>query len=141
MDSKKKFELNNNDEFLKKKINSKKNYNKDTFKETTIDSFDTSYKGINNNKRLNLSQTIQIGTLNTIDEKYDKYKNLENPFTIPDIPISPSKERRSKIIHRINQERMTYQSKSVDNAFYNKKKFKKRNSHLSGNLFDDNSDF
>lgn len=110
-------------------------------KETTIDTIET-YRGINNSKKLNLSQSIQTGTLNTIDEKYDKYQNLENPFTIPDIPISPTKERRRKIIHRINTERMKNQSKSVDNTSlnHNKIKFKKRNSHLVNNLFRDDSD-
>ena len=109
-------------------------------KDTTIDSIENSYKAINNNKKLNLSESIQIGTLNTIDEKYDKYKNLENPFTTPDIPISPTKERRTRIIHRINKERMTHQSKSVDNSTHNKNIFKKRNSHLINNIFVDDSE-
>ena len=84
-----------------------------------------------------MSQSLQIGTLNTIEEKYDKYKNLENPFTIPDIPISPTRARRSRIIHKINKVRMGYQSKSVDSTVYNKKIQSKRNSHLNKNLFVD----
>ena len=102
---------------------------------------ETSYKALNINKKLNLSQSIQIGTLNTINEKYDKYKNLENPFTTPDIPISPTKERRIRIIHRINKQRMTHQSKSVDSSIHSKNILKKRNSHLINNLFVDDSEF
>ena len=62
------------------KRSSKPNNNKDTLKDTTIDSMETSYKALNINKKLNLSQSIQIGTLNTIEEKYDKYKNLEMKY-------------------------------------------------------------
>ena len=137
-----KFEFKINDELFKNKRSSKSNLNsKDINKETTIDSFETSYRHINNNKKsnLNLSQSLQTGTLNTIEEKYYKYKNFENPFTIPDIPISPTKARRSKIINKINKERMSFQSKSVDKAIYNKKILTKSNSHLTKNLFVDDS--
>ena len=106
-----------------------------------MDSIETSYKATNNNKKLNLSQSIQTGTLNSIQDKYDKYKNLENPFTVPDTPINPTEERRTRIIHRINKERMSYQSKSVDNVVRNKKIYKKRSSHLTNDLFDDDSKF
>ena len=129
--------MKNNDSIIRNKRNSKINHNKDTLKDTTIDSNETSYKVINNNKKLNLSQSLQTGALNSIDEKYDKYKNLENPFTIPDIPINPSKERRTRIFHKINKERMTYQSKSVDNSLYDIKMLKRRNSHLKNDLFVD----
>ena len=79
--------------------------------------------------------------MNTIDEKYNKYQNLENPFTTPDIPISPSKERRTRIIHRINKERMTHPSKSVDSTIYDKNVLKKTNNNLINNLFVDDSEF
>ena len=79
--------------------------------------------------------------MNTIDEKYNKYQNLENPFTTPDIPISPAKERRTRIIHRINKERMSHQSKSVDNSVYNKNIPKNRNNNMINNIFVDDSEF
>ena len=79
--------------------------------------------------------------MNTIDEKYNKYQNLENPFTTPDIPISPSKERRTRIIHRINKERMSHQFKSVDNSVYNKNILKNRNNNMINNIFVDDSEF
>ena len=62
---------------------------------------------------------------------------MENPFTIPEIPRNPANERRSKIINRINKERMNRFSKSVDNI---KNKFnynERRNSRLSNHLIDD----
>ena len=56
-----KFEFKINDELFKNKRSSKSNLNsKDINKETTIDSFETSYRHINNNKKsnLNLSQSL-----------------------------------------------------------------------------------
>ena len=84
--------------------NTKSNQNYNAFKDTSIDSMNNSYI-INNH-------------LGTIEEKYYKYKNLENPFTIPDMPKNAAKERRTRIINRINKERMNYHSKSVDNTIY-----------------------
>ena len=123
---------------MKNRRNSNSNNNKETIKDTTLDSLEYSFKKVNNNKTLNLSESQQIGTIISIEEKYDKYKNLENPFTIPDIPKNPAKERRTKIINRINQERLAYQSKSVDNRKFRNKFLVKRNSHLSNDLFADN---
>ena len=123
---------------MKNRRNSNSNNNKETIKDTTLDSLEYSFKKMNNNKTLNLSESQQIGTIYSIEEKYDKYKNLENPFTIPDIPKNPAKERRTKIINRINQERLAYQSKSVDNRKFRNKFLEKRNSHLSNDLFADN---
>ena len=123
---------------MKNRRNSNSNNNKETIKDTTLDSLEYSFKKVNNNKTLNLSESQQIGTIYSIEEKYDKYKNLENPFTIPDIPKNPAKERRTKIINRINQERLAYQSKSVDNRKFRNKFLEKRNSHLSNDLFADN---
>ena len=126
---------------MKSKKNSQSNYNKDTIKDTTIDSMDNSYKFISNNnlqnKTFNISESQQIGTIYTIDEKNDKYKNLENPFTIPEIPRNPANERRTRIIHRINKERMNNYSKSVDNIKYRFEHKPKRKSHLSNHLMDD----
>ena len=136
--SKKLLSLNNED-FSHNKKNSQSNFNKDTIKDTTIDSIENTYKFITNNNPHNktLSESQQIGTIYTLDEKNDKYKNLENPFTIPEIPRNPANERRSKIINRINKERMNRFSKSVDNI---KNKFnynERRNSRLSNHLIDD----
>ena len=50
-------------------------------------------------------------TINSID---DKYKNLENPFTNPEIPRRPEEERRARIFERIRKSQ--YQSKSVDSV-------------------------
>ena len=62
---------------------------------------------------------------------------MENPFTIPEIPKNAAKERRTRIINRINKERMNYHSKSVDNTIYKNKLREKRNSYLENNLFGD----
>ena len=136
--SKKLLSLNNED-FSHNKKNSQSNFNKDTIKDTTIDSIENSYKFTSNNNLHNktLSESQQIGTIYTIDEKNDKYKNLENPFTIPEIPRNPANERRSKIIHRINKERMNHFSKSVDNIKYKFNYNERRNSRLSNHLIDD----
>jgi len=104
--------------------NTKSNQNYNAFKDTSIDSMNNSYI-INNH-------------LGTIEEKYYKFKNLENPFTIPDMPKNAAKERRTRIINRINKERMNYHSKSVDNTIYKNKLQQKRNSYLENNLFGDN---
>ena len=138
--SKKIFNIGDGKIFKNKRNSKKNNNNGDTLKETTtIDSIEYSYK-LNNyhNKRnkLNLSELQQTGTLISTEDKFDKYKKLENPFTIPNIPRNLAKERRSKIIYRINRERMAYQSKSFDNAV-SKNKFKKKNVRLSNKLFAD----
>jgi len=83
-------------------------------------------------------QQVQKFYLKTMDEKYDKYKNLENPFTVPDLPRNAAKERRIRIIKNINKERMQYQSKSVDNISCDNQSIKKRNSHLENNIFEIN---
>ena len=62
---------------------------------------------------------------------------MENPFTIPEIPRNPANERRSKIINRINKERMNHFSKSVDNIKYKFNYNERRNSRLSNHLIDD----
>ena len=113
-----------NDSTQNNQRNTRSNQNYNAYKETSIDSINNSYF-INNN-------------LCSIEEKYYKYKNLENPFTIPEIPKNAAKERRTRIINRINKERMNYHSKSVDNAIYKNKLREKRNSYLENNLFGDN---
>ena len=135
----KKFLSLNNDVEIHNKKNSQSNFNKDTIKDTTLDSIENSYKFISNKNFHNktLSESQQIGTIYTIDEKNDKYKNLENPFTVPEIPKSPTKERRSKIIHRINKERMNRFSKSVDNIKNKVNYNERRNSSLSNHLNND----
>jgi len=78
-----------------------------------------------------------LNNLCTIEEKYYKYKNFENPFTIPEIPKNPAKERRCRIINKINKERMSNHSKSVDNTIYKNKLHIKNHSHLENNLFEE----
>ena len=136
-----------NDSFINNKRSTKINQNYNICKDTTVNSVNNSYiinnnNNYNNNKNLNYPELHQENKiyLETMEEKYDKYKNLENPFTTPDIPINTAKERRTKIINRINKERMNYQSKSVDNFSYKNIFQKKRNSYLENKLFDNDQD-
>ena len=76
----------------------------------------------------------------TIEEKYYKYKNLENPFTIPEIPKNAAKERRTRIINKINKERMSLQSKSVDNVICKNKLHQKRNGYLENIFIEENKE-
>ena len=136
IDSKLTFDLSS-DNLLnanKRNIKSIQNYS------ITTDSMNNSYNMAITNKSLNYPELQQVQKMNfaTIEEKYDKYKNWENPFTIPDMPNNEAKERRIKIIKRINKERMKYQSKSVDSTISKNKFHKKRNSHLENNLFENN---
>ena len=138
MDSRSILELSN-DTIINNNRNSKQNQNYTSFKDTTIDSINNSVK-IHNIKNLNYSELKQVQKLylKTLDEKYDKYKNLENPFTVPDLPRNPAKERRTRIIKKINKERMQYQSKSVDKLSYKNQSNEKRNSHLENNILEIN---
>ncbi len=90
----------------------------DNKKDTSLNSSGNIYKISNNNNIFNNSinnlyeyQQMRNTTINSID---DKYKNLENPFTSPDIPRRPEEERRARIIERIRKSQ--YQSKSVDSV-------------------------
>ena len=96
----------------------------DNKKESTFIS--TNYNYNLNNSSNNYIEYPQLKniSLNTID---DKYKNLENPFTSPEIPKNADEERRSKIIERINKNRINkYKSLSVDSV-RNKKNEKNEN--------------
>ena len=128
-----------NETLINNKRNSKQNQNYTTIKDTTVDSINNSVR-INNDKNLNYPELQQVHGLylKTMDEKYDKYKNLENPFTVPDMPRNVAKERRTRIIKKINKERMQYQSKSVDNISCENQSNKKRNSHLENNILEIN---
>ena len=87
----------------------------DNKKETSLNSSGNIYKITNNNifKNSNIYEYQQMRntTINSID---DKYKNLENPFTNPEIPRRPEEERRARIFERIRKSQ--YQSKSVDSV-------------------------
>ena len=111
------------DSSLNNKKVKKENNNFNILKDTTIDTMNNSCNLLNN--------------LCTIEEKYYKYKNFENPFTIPEIPKNTAKERRCRIINKINKERMSNHSKSVDNAIYKNKLHIKNHSHLENNLFEE----
>ena len=85
----------------------------DNKKESSLNSSGNIYKITNNNIFNNSNiyeyQQMRNTTINSID---DKYKNLENPFTNPEIPRRPEEERRARIFERIRKSQ--YQSKSVD---------------------------
>ena len=137
MNSKDDFALGN-EIILNNKRNPKQNKYCNAFRDTTVDSMNNSYN-INNNKSFNYHE-LQQGdkiTFGNVEEKYDKYKNLENPFTIPELPRNAERERRSRIINKINKERMSYQSKYADIAIYKNNKFIKRNSYLEKDLFEE----
>ena len=87
----------------------------DNKKDTSLNSSGNIYKITNNNIFNNSNiyeyQQMRNTTINSID---DKYKNLENPFTNPEIPRRPEEERRARIFERIRKSQ--YQSKSVDSV-------------------------
>ena len=91
-----------------------KDFALDNKKDVTISSTKNNFNNISNNY-MDHQQLWNI-SLNSID---DKYKNLENPFTSPEIPKNADEERRSKIIKRINLNRISkFKSLSVDNIRY-----------------------
>ena len=114
------------DSSLNNKKVKKENNNFNILKDTTIESMNNSCNLTNN--------------MCTIEEKYYKYKNLENPFTIPEIPKNAAKERRTRIINKINKERMSLQSKSVDNVICKNKLRQKRNSYLENIFIEENKE-
>ena len=87
----------------------------DNKKDTSLNSSGNIYKISNNNIFNNSNiyeyQQMRNTTINSID---DKYKNLENHFTNPEIPRRPEEERRARIFERIRKSQ--YQSKSVDSV-------------------------
>ena len=87
----------------------------DNKKDTSLNSSGNICKITNNNIFNNSNiyeyQQMRNTTINSID---DKYKNLENPFTNPEIPRRPEEERRARIFERIRKSQ--YQSKSVDSV-------------------------
>ena len=115
-----------NDSSLNNRKTKKENNNFNILKDTTIESMNNSCNLTNN--------------MCTIEEKYYKYKNLENPFTIPEIPKNAAKERRTRIINKINKERMSLQSKSVDNVICKNKLRQKRNSYLENIFIEENKE-
>ena len=103
-----------NDSSLNNRKTKKENNNFNILKDTTIESMNNSCNLTNN--------------MCTIEEKYYKYKNLENPFTIPEIPKNAAKER------------MSLQSKSVDNVICKNKLHQKRNSYLENIFIEENKE-
>ena len=105
---------------VNREVKLKQNASEFTFdnkKDTSLNSSGNIYKVSNNNifnnsiNNLYECQQMRNTTINSID---DKYKNLENPFTSPDIPRKPEEERRARIFERIRKSQ--YQSKSVDSV-------------------------
>ena len=114
------------DSSLNNKKVKKENNNFNILKDTTIESMNNSCNLTNN--------------MCTIEEKYYKYKNLENPLTNPEKPKNAAKERRTRIINKINKERMSLQSKSVDNVICKNKLHQKRNSYLENIFIEENKE-
>ena len=117
----------------------------DNKKDISLNSTENNYK-ISNSNNFNTSlnnfeyQQVRNITLNSID---DKYKNLENPFTSPDLPKRPEEERRARIIERMNRDRKKkFQSKSVDSGRnQNISNNYKERLHNTGNVFEKNNIF
>ena len=117
----------------------------DNKKDISLNSTENNYK-ISNSNNFNTSlnnfeyQQVRNITLNSID---DKYKNLENPFTSPDLPKRPEEERRARIIERMNRDRKKkFQSKSVDSGRnQNISNNYKEHLHNTGNVFEKNNIF
>ena len=117
----------------------------DNKKDISLNSTENNYK-ISNSNNFNNSlnnfeyQQVRNITLNSID---DKYKNLENPFTSPDLPKRPEEERRARIIERMNRDRKKkFQSKSVDSGRnQNISNNYKERLHNAGNVFEKNNIF
>ena len=117
----------------------------DNKKDISLNSTENNYK-ISNSNNFNTSlnnfeyQQVRNITLNSID---DKYKNLENPFTSPDLPKRPEEERRARIIERMNRDRKKkFQSKSVDSGRnQNISNNYKERLHNTGNIFEKNNIF
>ena len=111
----------------------------DNKKESTYISTNYNFNNSSNNN-IEYPQLRNI-SVNSID---DKYKNLENPFTSPEIPKNADEERRTKIIERINKNRINeYKSLSVDSVRNKKNEnIKKRADYLGNQLFaEDNEDY
>ena len=117
----------------------------DNKKDISLNSTENNYK-ISNSNNFNTSlnnfeyQQVRNITLNSID---DKYKNLENPFTSPDLPKRPEEERRARIIERMNRDRKKkFQSKSVDSGRnQNISNNYKERLHNTENIFEKNNIF
>ena len=102
-------------------------------KDTTINS--TSYKFNNSSNNYLDYQQLRNTSIISID---DKYKYLENPFTIPENPQNPDEERRAKVIENINKNMNNRQrkSQSVDTIRYKKSEnIQKRANYLGNHLF------
>ena len=96
-----------------------------------------------NNSSNNYIEYAKLRNLSLISID-DKYKNLENPFTSPKLDKNADEERRSKIIERINKNRINkYKSLSVDNVRNKKNEnIQKRADYLGNQIFgDENEDY
>ena len=101
--------------------------------EFTFNKNNINYDNNNNNREINNRGNVQITT--SID---DKYKNLENPFTNPEIPTKKveDEEKRIKIMERINRGRKKVKSQSADSLNYKKSdNIQRKADILSGHLF------
>ena len=86
----------------------------------------------NTTKNMNKNELIA----NSID---DKYKNLENPFTTPEIPKKvETEEKRARIMDRINKGRKKGKSQSFEKEKYKKsEEIQKLADKLGEHLFKD----
>ena len=127
-------QLNLNNKNIFNNLSNTNNNNSGTniINNTENNGFNNIYRN-NNSYMNNKNEAIT----NSID---DKYKNLENPFTTPDIPKkTDDEEKRAKIMDRINRGRKKVKSQSADKVKYNKSDdIQKLADNLEKHLFKDN---
>ena len=132
----------NNNGILNNKREGKlyRNINDITFdnKKDTTNISTTSYNFNNSSNNFFDYQQLRNTSIISID---DKYKYLENPFTIPENPPNPKEERRAKVIENINKNNNNSnnrhnKSQSVDTIRYKKSEnIQKRANYLGNHLF------
>ena len=116
------------DNDCKREVKLIQNSSEFTFNNKNIKNNNDNGDNLNNND----SKVLLITT--SID---DKYKNLENPFTNPEMPKkTEEEEKRAKIMERINRGRKKVKSQSVDNAKYKKSdEIQRKADNLAKRLF------
>ena len=130
------FSANQNDKEVKMMIKMNQNTMNDKNKNDKINNINNSRNNkeisrlINNNNK----EKKDLVTY-SID---DKYKNLENPFSTPEMEKKDEKEgNKAKIMNRINRGREKAKSRSVDNKYKKSDEIQKLANNLGKHLFKD----